>query len=201
VDGVRETVRVGAGETRSVTIRLVAGRIEGIVVDSVGRPVSGATLELTRRSRENLAGIEIHNIVPVQEVETDEHGGFDLADVAPGRYRISAATDRQRGWSELFDLDGGEQLRGLRISIEPLVSVRVEVRDSAGKPVAGAEVELYLDGEDEGYGDTNREGFIALRVLPGSYRLQASRSGKVDITVQSVEVGRTGSQVIRVELE
>jgi hypothetical protein len=76
----------------------------------------------------------------------------------------------------------------------------VEVRDDAGKPVAGAE--LTLSGNDfartSTTGEDGKSRFV--RIEPGAYRLTASAKGFAKVTIERVDVATFQSAAIQVRL-
>jgi carboxypeptidase family protein len=64
-------------------VRLV--RLSGRVVDSRGRPVSGARVALLSTGRD---AIVVGNMISMREKRTTEDGAFQLTGIAPGEYRL-----------------------------------------------------------------------------------------------------------------
>ncbi len=119
------------------------GVIRGTVVDEDGRPVAGATVDLF--------GLEIRDGEParpgpvrVGPERTGPDGGFTFRpDRVFPRFAIRATADDGArlgtAWRAVREGSGAEPLR---IVLRPSRPLTVRVADAAGKPVAGAAVEV-----------------------------------------------------------
>ena len=119
--------------------------VRGTVVDEAGRPVAGATVDLLARQSRDVEPVRME-IVRVGPVRTGPDGGFVLRH---DRILRSIGTIRAMA-------DGGERLgistsqgrdpsQPIRLVLSPSRSLTVRVVDAAGKPVAGAGVEVSTE--------------------------------------------------------
>ena len=160
--------------------------MRGQVVDArSGRPVAGATVEITGAEGSRTAS-------------TNEEGRYEVTRLEPGEYRIQTrargyipAQYGQRDVSELgsqLDVRGGRYTTGINLRIEPAGSVTGRVFDDRGEGLAGVEVELlaerHLPGGIRplgvGFAQTEAQGaFRFPDVLPGDYYVRAYVSPSV----------------------
>jgi hypothetical protein len=120
-----------------------AGSIHGVVVnDYSGNPYVEASVELL--------GVQRGRVFS-RIVRTNAKGEFQFTDVPAGSgYQIIVTGERlqptaygQRTWNEPWipiQVEPGEQVRDLRISVQPLAAIRGRVVDSQGKGLLGARV-------------------------------------------------------------
>jgi hypothetical protein len=117
--------------------------IHGVVVNIYsGLPFPGASVELL--------GIQ-HGRVLSRTVKTDSKGEFHFPNVPPGSgyqlvvtgERLTATAYGQNSRNEpwiALTLDPGEELRDLKISVQPLAAIRGRVVDNQGRGLFGARV-------------------------------------------------------------
>ena len=113
--GDAQPVSVGVGEEKSIQFSLVASkmaRISGSVVDSEGRPASGAQLMLVSRQGTGISGLSA-GIVAAD-------GTFNLAGVAAGEHTIEVRPQARAGRAvesaSVPVVVGGTDIVGLRIT-------------------------------------------------------------------------------------
>lgn len=174
----------GASPTEGVRIQLARGaRLAGHVVDRSDAPVAWASV--TVGPRRNSRGGEM---VP-RRTTTDERGAFQLRGLPRAALLALAASEESTSATAEVDLTAVADRRDLLLRLD--VSGRIEgvVVDSAGQPVAEAEVVAHPDflsgavPEDVGVRGwsveaTDGGGRFAFRGLPdGKYRVDASRGG------------------------
>lgn len=108
----------------------------GVVVDSIGaKPVPGAV-------------VSIGSV----KVMSDDEGRFVFADLSKGVYAIEAAKagyfdgaygrQRPEGPSATLALGTDERIGNVRIALFKFAAISGQVRDEAGEPVVGAEIEV-----------------------------------------------------------
>ncbi|MHC4473792.1 MAG: MSCRAMM family protein, partial [Planctomycetota bacterium] len=194
--GTRQKVTVVAAETREITIAVDTARIEGVVVDETGRPVPGAEVALERQG----AGPGRRFMLESGEV-TDTMGRFVFAKVGPGSYRVSVEEGDSQALSDVFQVDPGGVRKGIRLALEALVTLRVEVTDGTREPVAEAWVFL-TDPDSPRRGlpvQTNLQGVAHLKARPGTHELLVMEGRRQ--ARREIRVGRGEGQVFRVCLE
>lgn len=128
-------------------------------------------------------------------------GSFYLVGLSPGSYQLGL----QRGLipeisPQLIQLDDGQTVRDVRLQASRVVDLLVQVVDSAGNPVAGAEVSLALDGQVLLEMAADERGQIVLAGLPaGDYQVLAEAEGLARTTVDVAVGSLAGS--LRVDLQ
>jgi hypothetical protein len=162
----------------TVTVPVLAGTIEGTVVDTDNRPVEGARVTVTERSAE-----VSYPLVST----TDRDGHFVQRGLGPGTFRIRAEAD---GFA-------ASEISGVRLGSAPVLLVvaparegTVRVRSKAtGQPVAGADVRAFLQPTAATEGKarpsppptgatTGPDGIATLKGLaPGTFALRVSAAG------------------------
>ena len=175
------TAIVGApGDRMAATIVLnaTAGAVAGSVYGPVGQPIAGAHVRVVPRVSDDR---------PSLEVETDEHGAFQV-DGAPAGWAVVAV--RARGFaprSEPLVVDAVDRATVV-VRLEPPGIVYGVVRDEAGAPVA--EASLY-EGD---YGSFT--GSFAKTSDDGRFRLDHLPVGEVDLRIEAPEVGRLTERLV-----
>jgi protocatechuate 3,4-dioxygenase beta subunit len=149
---IREGLRVPIGETVSLgTIEL--GRpviLTGRVVDVRGRPIAKAVVN-AMKTRDLMFGPSWLGTVrtvtqaesPLEQVETDEAGRFELTHLAAGRYNLRASAPRfAPGFVSDVLADPGPQREPIEIVLGPGAVLEGIVVDGESNPIEGAEVAL-----------------------------------------------------------
>jgi protocatechuate 3,4-dioxygenase beta subunit len=129
--------RTGAAGREVPPLRIVLGegqRIRGKVLDREGRPVAAG---LTLTAEEYGGGEPERSVTSV-----DAQGAFELRDLSPGRFELRAVA---RGFAPArrtgIEVGAGPEAVELGVvTLEPGTAIEGVVTDSAGSPVAGAEV-------------------------------------------------------------
>jgi hypothetical protein len=135
-----------------LTVELTpSARIAGTVLDESGDPVAGARVVLTGEARF------------VAAAEVDSEGRFEMADLAPGRFRLSAVASgylpAAHGGIEIKE---GSGIEGIDLVLRRGAVVEGRVLAPDGSPVAGArvavldqpaETDLGLAGRPETFAD------------------------------------------------
>lgn len=212
-------VTVPPGGEGSIDVVLPAGgTIAGAVVDTDGKPVSGARVRVANDGWSWGAG----------EGRTDDDGRFAIEGVRPGERRVVAS----RGWSQTMRRPGSsdDDVQGERVTVAAGATatvrlvvearagvIRGAVTDERGQPVGDAWViasrvseasgrlassaardTRWSWGRDDRPVITGPDGRFAVRELaPGRYAVRAYRRGGGEAVAEQVEVGATVSLVIR----
>lgn len=151
--------------------------IAGTVVDAQGRPaarviVHAAMLADPSRPRERLTSMS--------GAPTDATGRFSLTGLFSGKYQLHLRSQPPRpmpGTPLEVELPAGRDLEGVRIELPASGELRGSVRDERGRGLARVSVALAGDqrlsrpAADDG-------SFYFPEVLPGEYRVTATRSGE-----------------------
>lgn len=179
---------VDAGETAPAVFSGESlGSLEGVVLDTAGKPVSGARIWLRPISP---PGEEC------QAAQSGANGAFVLRGLGPGVYALTA----QRPYDARLSLDplevrleAGEQRRGLRLLLEARkgLTVRAEVFGEDHDRIAGAEVAAL--GPVAAQGLTDENGICLLEGLPeGDYTFRATAAGYSELAHQvTISPGQT----------
>lgn len=188
-----EDLEVGPGESiRDLEIVLERGAaVAGRVLDAQGRPAGEAFLAILDPGvRTNISA------------RADGDGRYRLEGVEPGLRQVEVRW-RDRRLTRELEVAPGENALDLRFERGTQVSGRVI--DSAGSPVAGAQVALVAPGAGPmgmaASTETGADGAFRLAdVLDGSYRLRAEAQGYArSVSDQTVEV--TGAPVSGLEVQ
>ncbi|MCA8961517.1 MAG: carboxypeptidase regulatory-like domain-containing protein [Planctomycetes bacterium] len=171
--GVKATVDEGA-VSEGVDFALDRnGTVTGFVIDTTGKRVSGARVEVKRKTDSSMP-------LPVTvggPTTSGPDGSFTIDNVAPGEAGMIVADHNNylETEGEPFDLAPGESLTGFEIALRIGGMVSGSVVDDHNQPVQGATVAI----RDERYGD------ISLDSLESKTKTDAS--GR--FTIGSVESG------------
>ncbi|MFH1810025.1 MAG: carboxypeptidase regulatory-like domain-containing protein [Pseudomonadota bacterium] len=131
VSGEESVLQLGAG-----------GRIQGVVVDASGQPVTRSEVGVERFVVDGPAPYN-SSVFEVQRVSRSD-GGFEVGPLRPGRYTLVArAEDLAPGRSPEVLVEAGNVTTGVVIRLGGGAVVRGQVRDSEGQPIAGARVSLF----------------------------------------------------------
>jgi len=192
----------GEGESYPLTIELhEGGKVQGVVLDPLGRPAAKTKVSLHRESP----------LAPaIASTRTEADGSFRFKSLAPGDYFAVATHDVWiESWNR-FNTNTGETARSRITLLAEGGTVRVMARDESGHPVKDVVVYLHrIDGnysrvfvptlsQIEGlfrrrkplnptlewgsffnsFSNTDRDGMLVHPLLPpGRYRIQGSKVG------------------------
>ncbi|MGK0217407.1 MAG: protocatechuate 3,4-dioxygenase beta subunit, partial [Planctomycetota bacterium] len=137
-----ELLKLHPGDTLEHTIELQGGgTISGHVVDSSGRPVSGARLTLTYGK--GVFGTEGST---VRSADSDDQGVFELRAVTSGELQLQADHDsRLQSSRQALELPPAGVLEGIILKLDDGNSLAGFVRWPDGTPAAGAEIFASFD--------------------------------------------------------
>jgi len=77
-----------------------------------------------------------------KSTESDSNGNFQLKDVTPGTYHLSAWSPSRLLSRKVVSLTCSQDLSGIRLKIDPMGIIVGKVIDENGEPVTKAEVDL-----------------------------------------------------------
>jgi RNA polymerase sigma factor (sigma-70 family) len=126
-----------------VALSLAKGAaLAGRVIDEAGKPVSNARVVAT------FASEPLPVVDPRRDgVVTGADGAFSIASVSAGTWRFTAtAGDYAPATSVPITVDGEHARSGVEVRLMAGAIVRGIVQDTAGKPVAGADVSVVVHG-------------------------------------------------------
>jgi protocatechuate 3,4-dioxygenase beta subunit len=140
-DGMARTLqftRVGAGENHAKLMLQVGAPVSGKVVDTKGAPVSGA-----RISYQGTSNWQQRGDPRFDSVTSGTDGTFKFAAVAAGSVRFVAAhPEYAPGESALITLDGTNEHKDVKITVDPGAIIRGRVVDTQEQPVVAAQVRI-----------------------------------------------------------
>lgn len=214
----REDAKVDVPAGATITKDLVVddgGAIEGLVVDSQGKPVDGVVVN----ARAIAAQMWSWNMTPNR---SSDDGSFHIDSLRPGDYRVIA----QRGWSDALrkpgttdDAEQGEKttvIAGKTATVKLVVEaqtgvIKGTVVDAAGAPISDAFISAVRESDAAGsnqssaqatrgwgWGDEDRPvltgpdgAFTITKLAPGKHTLRAYRKGGGEAIAEHVAVGST----------
>jgi protocatechuate 3,4-dioxygenase beta subunit len=166
-----QRVKAPQSDAEALVVRLSRfARVRGVVVDSAGKPVAGATLEVQSESSGQRVVFQRG-----EQDATDDEGRFELDDVTPGASKLTAK-HAQFASSAPYEvrLTPGEELADVRLVLP--VGGRIAGRIHQSQLQAGLvwAVNLSASGGGSQNMETQPDGsFVAERLTPGKYSLTA----------------------------
>jgi len=159
---------------------LISGSMRVSVSDSGGSAVGGVSITSTAQPSGQPA---LHGV-------TGADGSIIFDDIKPGRYTIGASKEGYVPTPLTVDVSSN-LLAQARITLKATAPTKgdlsVTVRDASGNPVAGVSVSSSAQpgGQSALSGTTGANGVVTFsNVLPGSYTIQASKTGYVSKSEQ-----------------
>ena len=159
---------------------LISGSMRVSVSDSGGSAVGGVSITSTAQPSGQPA---LHGV-------TGADGSITFDEINPGRYTIGASKEGYVPTPLTVDVSSN-LLAQARITLKATAPAKgdlsVTVRDASGNPVAGVSVSSSAQpgGQSALSGTTGANGVVTFsNVLPGSYTIQASKTGYVSKSEQ-----------------
>lgn len=181
-----------------------SGRITGRFTDHSGRPLAGMTLAAEPQSTDFR---NISNLVPLQNITTDENGRFTLYLQFPGPHQLMATRDITYSASRKYSPEeDGIDLRWDMSLPEP-TTLRGLLIDHEQKPVQNAMIQLVLmNGEKPPYywnTRSDRDGKILWNSAPGDsvLRFRINRPGIVDNVYTDVDTSQEKDRDFTIQLK
>jgi hypothetical protein len=181
-----------------LTVELTpAARIAGTVLDESGKPVPGTKLLLTEDPEEGKDGKNAGRGRLVSAGEVDSAGRFELVDLAPGRFRLSAvASGFLPGTRGGLTLIGGQEVDSVELVLHRGAAVEGQVLTPDGSPAAGARVLALESQEEADLGLAGRPETLADG--EGRYRLSGLTAG--ERTIRAEHAGfRPASRTVQLQ--
>jgi hypothetical protein len=165
--------------------------IGGSVVDAAGEPVPDAWVEA--------ALVEPSSSMPfpiADPVLSNGEGRFELRDLAPGRYAVSAT--HAGGEAQRLDVSAGQ--RDVRLVVEGYGSLSGSVTDAAGQPARDFSVLVLRRSAGQPLNVDGERGSWALPwVAPGEYRIVILSSDGGAATQARVASGKESKLALRLD--
>lgn len=179
-------------EDRQIVVDLQPGRVRGRVVAApAGDPVAGARIELRA---DGTAGSSLRG------PETDARGRFLVAEVAPGRYHLTAAAPGYAPGEVPVEVQPGAEVGELELVLQPSPGLVLEVSLASGLPVQGVTVALLAaDGRVVADGSYPADAGGRVRISeapPGRWELVIAAPGAAPATIAAVSVPGETLQVV-----
>ena len=149
-----------------------APKLLGKVTDAEGKPIPNAELRLTRMS-----GQFGFSVGQTPTPKSDAEGRCEIKAIPPGNYWVSATADGFGVKQEKFSVAEGpaEAIEKSFALPEAKLSISGIVVDMDDKPVAGANVSVYGQGQPQRWVKSDAAGkFVIENVIAGLVQLQAN---------------------------
>ena len=170
--------------------------VQGMVVDPQGRPVPGLVL------KEGYGFMSLRQ--QGSELLTDAAGRFKLFNRTPRQMILTAYPDKFAITSTIVEV--GSNTPAIRLQLDPVRPIRIQVRDAAGRPIPGAKVRVddnYTEGQVLGFeATTDSQGKVVWTNAPhSSFSLTANSStsnsvGQVAVDHQTIRVSPAQREVV-----
>jgi protocatechuate 3,4-dioxygenase beta subunit/5-hydroxyisourate hydrolase-like protein (transthyretin family) len=182
--------------------------VSGKVIGPDGSGVEGVTVTVSD-IRERQAWFEPEQFVPEDtfaEATSESDGTFSVAGLAPGNYRVSAAATEQgfifdHKRAPVINVDEGEHVEDLILSVSPGGSVTGTVRDEEGNPVADAEImAVYGVSDFQDFGEFFSDRLWETTDTDGTYAIRAIQLGaNIHITAEHGDLAVARSESIHID--
>jgi hypothetical protein len=147
--------------------------LRGTVTEG-GQPAAGRTLSFS--SNDSFA-----------HTRTDEHGAYEMVGLEPGLYNVSAETAQRQSYATRYQMTTSATF-DIAIAFSQLHGRTV---DEAGAPIAGAEIEVKSDDENQRTVTSDAAGAFSANIAEApAYVVTATKKGFAT-AVQSVDNTRT----------
>lgn len=167
-------VRLNALKDQSAQFTLRNGAtVRGIVLDEAGQPLAGVSVK---------EGYGAYGRKLIAEFKTDDSGRFERQNRVPRQWIYTASAPGRATVSQVIDV--GRTAPEVRIVLPPASPLVLRVKDSQGKPVAGARIQSALHQVEPQFLDwsglTDAEGRVVWTNAPAT---------EVNLSASIVELG------------
>ncbi len=190
----RETLEITT--SRDVVIRFPVRRVQGRVLDAATKsPVAGVSVVLSRTNAPE------HSVYLRPTVTVDAAGRFEIANVAPGTYRVDGRKAGYAAREQTLTVSEGRDVTGLEVLLDATEGLTLVVLGLDGRPVNGDVSVAVLDGTGHsvagGRLSTGEGGRLRIEgVPPGTWTVLASADGSATTTATATAPGTAQSLVL-----
>ncbi len=207
-------VREGSGEEVRVEVTILdGGALLGVVIDSSGKPIEGATVESLSGDYQdnpivNMFGALQPKRITESNTSTDREGRFRLEKLTPASYQLRIVHPSfARGYFKSFDVTEGEKKDVGRLALKAGVVVRGTARIGS-QPGVGVEITLSrtkeLNGEasqsqvfEKVFSNEKGEWQVDRKMPEGFYEIQGARVDLPNPLMKIVDI-QTSKREIRI---
>lgn len=189
-----ETVELSA--SREIVLRVPTARVAGQITDATDQqPLAGVAVSLLFEDQEAQGRLPTHNAT------TDVQGRFEVANVADGRWKLSASKKGYAASTRPVDVQFDKPVEDLQLSLQATEGLTLEAR----LPSGGVPSELRLAVLDPAGGAlisgnyaTGENGRVRLSSVPaGSWEIIVSAPGSATSALRAQAPGETVAVALR----
>ncbi len=189
--GLRHTEKLEVKGDRDVVLRVPTMRVAGRVLDAADRsPLAGVSVALARTdAAEGEGGVFLR-----PAVSADAAGRFELANVAPGTYRVDARKPGYAVRDATITVAEGQDLSRVEVLLDATEGMTLVVLQPSGQPVNGEVSVSVLDASGRviagGHPATGESGRLRVSGVPaGTWEVLASTDGTATTRVSASAPG------------
>lgn len=179
------TASPGANVELRIVLDEAGAELEGTVLDPQDRPLAGAVVQIGDRDQKNRTLPDGGSAMGPRPTvaRTDARGRYAFAGLPTGKQKMQARARGLSTWQGELELTSGQKQQRT-IHLAAGVTIFGTVKDEAGKPVAGADVD---------FGDWDDLGHRRLASgEDGNYRCEGLTAGRLRVQVSTDKTGKTG---------
>jgi 5-hydroxyisourate hydrolase-like protein (transthyretin family) len=197
----------------AVPPQTASGSIAGVVTrQGSGDPISGVRVTVLPTTSLSAPTPPTQTTTPLPQALTDGQGRFELNNLSPGFYRLTLSRVgyvRQEsspggGAGVTIELKAGEPKRNVLVKMIPTGVMTGHVRDTAGRPLTGVEVQLLKSAYNENGRKTtsvvlstrtnDRGEYRIYYVSPGRYFAKAGSPAQSDLLPRALAPGASPNE-------
>jgi hypothetical protein len=188
VSGCAKSRPAGGGADREAAAKAVLATIDGRVVAASGLAIADATIVLDGDGDTGERGLDR---TPMATVRSAADGGFHIANVPAGRYRLRAHAAEYADGHMRVEVHPRERLTTV-VRLAQAETLKGQVVDRKGQPIPGARVLLWYLADPSGRpreGTSDEAGrFILGGLNRGLHRLIAEAPGFGSVELSPIEI-------------